>query len=82
MDIEVSRFIAQKNSRIIGMPLREIREFSRNSIIIGCVFHNGDVIIPSGDTIIEENNEVLVICTKKNEKLAAKFFKPGILTKV
>ncbi len=82
VDIEVSRFIAQKKSKIIGIPLREIREISKNSIIIGCVFRNGDVIIPSGDTVIEENSEVVVICTKKNLKLAGKFFKTGMLTKV
>jgi trk system potassium uptake protein TrkA len=79
--VEVSRFIAEKNSRIIGVPLSEVREFSKNSIIIGCVFHEDKVIIPSGNTIIEENDEAIVICNKKNLKLAGKFFKSGILMK-
>ena len=79
--VEVSRFIAEKNSRIIGIPLSEVREFSKNSIIIGCVFHKDKVIIPSGNTIIEENDEALIICNKKNLKMAGKFFKSSILIK-
>ncbi len=77
VDIEVSRFIAQKNSKIIGVPLNEIHEISRSSIIIGCVFHGEEVIIPSGKTVIHENDEVVIICRHQDLKFAEKFFKPG-----
>ncbi len=82
VDIEVSRFIVQKNSRIIGVPLYDIQDFSRKSIILGCVLHKDEVIIPSGKTIIEENDEVIVICRKEKLKLASKFFKPDLIKQI
>jgi len=45
-----------------------------NSIIVGCVFRKDKVIIPSGQTFIQENDEVLVVCPPKNLKLAGKLF--------
>lgn len=77
-DIEVSRFIVGKKSSITGKPLRNIANLYSKSIIIGCVFHNDEVIIPSGQTIINEKDEALVICPPKNLKLASKLFKPNI----
>ena len=74
-DIEVNRFIVGRKSSISGKPLRNIASLSRRSIIIGCVFHNDKVIIPSGQTIIHEKDEALVICPPKNLKLANKLFK-------
>lgn len=78
VDIEVSRFIAKKKSKITNMPLHEIRGLTRKSLIIGCIFRGDEVVIPSGNTVIEENDEVLVICQKDDLKIAEKFFKSGI----
>lgn len=78
IDIEVSRFIARKKSKITNMPLHEIRGLTRKSLIIGCIFRDEEVIIPSGNTVIRENDEVLVICQKDDLRIAEKFFKSGI----
>lgn len=74
-DIEVSRFVVGKKSPITGKPLSTVAGLIKKSIIIGCVFHNDEVIIPSGQTIIQENDEALVICPPKNLKMANKLFK-------
>lgn len=74
-NVEVNRFIAGKNSLISGKPLHTVTDLTRKSIIIGAVFRNDEVIIPSGQTVIEEDDEVLAICPPKNLKLARKLFK-------
>ncbi len=74
-DVEVSRFIVGKKSAIMGKPLHTVTGLSGKSIIIGCVFRDDHVIIPSGKTVIEEKDEVLVICPPENMKLAQKLFK-------
>jgi len=74
-DVEVSRFIAGKNCPISNKPLHSITSLIRKSVIIGALFRNDTVIIPSGQTVIQENDEVLVICPPKNLKLARKLFK-------
>lgn len=74
-DIEVNRFIVGKKSPITGKPLSTIAGLAKKSMIIGCVFHNDEVIIPSGQTVIHENDEALVLCPPKNLKMANKLFK-------
>lgn len=74
-DIEVSRFVAEKKSAIIDEPLQNLVNLARKSIIVGCVFRDEQVIIPSGQTTIREDDEVLVICPPRNVKLAGKLFK-------
>lgn len=77
-DVKVSRLIAGKKSHITGKPLHEVSGLTRESIIIGCVFRNDQVIIPSGQTVIQPQDEVLVICPPKNLKLARRLFKSGL----
>ncbi len=75
VDVEVSRFIAEKGSRLVGKPLSKLDSLFRKTIIIGSVFREDTVIIPSGDTVIHEGDEVLVLCTPKSVRLAANLFK-------
>ena len=76
-NVQVSRFIAGKNCTIISGPLKDIKTLAQNSIIVGCVFRNDTVIIPSGSTLVKEGDEVLVICPPQKLKLAGKLFKSG-----
>lgn len=75
IDVEICRFTVGNNCVISGKPLHSITMLSKKSIIIGCVFKNDTVVIPSGNTIIEENDEVLVVCPPKNFDIARKLFK-------
>ena len=73
-NVHISRFVAEPHSQIIGKPLHAIQHLTKKSIIIGSVFRKDTVIIPSGKTVLEENDEVLVICTPEHVKATKKLF--------
>lgn len=73
-DIEICRFVAGSKNKIINTPLRNIEELSRKNLIIGSIIHDDQVTIPSGDSIIAENDEVIVICKKKDYRSVEKLF--------
>lgn len=55
---EVTEVIAEKNSPLVGRPLHEVDLPA--GIIIGAVLHDGQVIIPDGNTIIHENDRMVI----------------------
>lgn len=61
VDIEVTRYVAEKNCRILNKPLSQFFDLFQRSVIIGSIFRDDNVIIPSGETVIRENDVVLVI---------------------
>lgn len=77
-DIEVCRYIASRNSKIINKHLQDIGAITKKSIFISGIIRNDKVIIPTGQTMIQENDEVLVICKRKDIVLVSKLFKSGI----
>ena len=56
---EAVEFIAGEDSEIVGRPLREIR--LKPNHIIACVSSGKKVIIPSGNTVINPGDSVIVI---------------------
>lgn len=79
LDIEVMRFRAKKKSRIIKKPLKEFHGLFKRSIIIGPVLRNNRVIIPNGETLINEDDEVFVLYHNSNIKFVNKLFKFNLL---
>ncbi len=75
-DIEIMRISIKKNSPVTGKSLRELDKVFKKSITIGCIIKDNTVIIPQGDTIIKENDKVLVLSQKDNISLVNKVFKP------
>ena len=75
--IEVIRIRTRKNSPVSGKSLQELDRLFKKSIIIGCIIRGNAVIIPQGDTVIEADDEVMVLSSKKNIALVNKLFKPG-----
>lgn len=55
---EVTEIIAEKNSPIVGKPLHEIN--LPEGIIIGALLQKGKVLIPDGNTIINENDRMVI----------------------
>lgn len=55
---EVTEVIAEKNSPLVGKPLHEVALPA--GIIIGAVLHEGQVVIPDGNTIIHENDRMVI----------------------
>ncbi len=58
--VEVLEFLVKEEIEgITDVPLRELR--AAEGILIGCILHNNEVIIPSGDDRISSGDTVLVI---------------------
>ncbi len=78
VNMEVLRATAEKSSRIVGTPLRKLDGLFKKSIVIGAIMREDQVIIPQGDTTVEENDEVLVLSRQEDAKLVRRLFKPGL----
>jgi len=75
-DIDIMRIRARKNSPVTGKSLQQLDTLFKKSVIIGCIIRENSVIIPQGDTAIEENDEVMVFTHKENAALVNRLFKP------
>ena len=78
-NIEVMRFRAEKNSRIIKNPLRDLQGLLKRSIIVGAILRGSDVLIPGGDTVINEGDEVFVLYSNETANFVNKLFKSSRL---
>ena len=47
----------------IGVPLKELK--LKNDLLIACINHNGKILTPNGDTVIEQGDTVIVVTTQK-----------------
>jgi trk system potassium uptake protein TrkA len=77
--IEVMRFKAGRNSRIIKKPLRDLQGLFKRSIIVGIILRDNDVFIPGGDTLINEGDEVFVLFNSENTQFVHKLFKSSMI---
>ncbi len=60
--VEALEFKIHKGSPIIGIPLMQLS--LKRDILIGCINHRGTIIIPKGQSVIEEGDTVIVVTTK------------------
>ena len=72
--LEIIRVKAHKNSSVISKSIGQLDGFFQQAVTVGCIIRNNDVIIPSGKTIIEEDDEVIILCRQKFDKLVYKHF--------
>ncbi len=75
-DLEVLRIKVRKESPVAGKSLKALDKTFKKSITVGCLIRDNEVIIPQGDTILNENDEVMVLSRKENIALVNKVFKP------
>ena len=64
------------NPDIFGKSIRDIRNNSKCQFVISRIWKNGRVIIPTGDSVIEENEHILVISGKKDIDAISSLFGP------
>ena len=62
------------NSDIFGKTIQEIRSTAACQFVISRIWKDGKVIIPTGETIIEENEHILVISGKKDVNAISELF--------
>lgn len=64
------------NAAIIGKSIQEIRSNAKCQFVISRIWKDGKVIIPTGETIIEENEHILVISGKRDVQKLTELFGP------
>lgn len=66
------------NSYIAGRNLKQISEFLNRDIVCTRLRHNGDVKIPTRDTIFELGDDILVVCAEADSEAIKAFIGPEI----
>lgn len=62
------------NPAIFGKSIKEIRQNSQCQFVISRIWKDGKVIIPNSDTILEENEHILLISAKKDTEYIRTLF--------
>ena len=74
-DGEVTEIIASKDMSIVGKPLYQLG--LPKGIIIGAIVHKGEVIIPKGNSIIHENDRIIVFSLTSHMPAFNKMIRPN-----
>lgn len=64
------------NPAVFGKSIQEIRGMAECQFVISRIWKDGQVIIPTGETVIEENEHILVISGKNDTKNISRLFGP------
>lgn len=72
-DSSIVEFIVDNNDALVGKCLSEI-EFPPDTLVI-TIQRLGKTIIPTGDTVLLQGDDVMIATHEKNKKLLAKMFK-------
>ncbi len=59
--VEALEFLIKEDSPVIGIPLIDLE--LKPNILIGCITHRGQVIIPNGQSKIEAGDTVILVTT-------------------
>ena len=59
--VEALEFIVRQGSPVIGKPLSQLK--IKKGILIACINHYGEIISPSGDSVIRDRDSVIVVTT-------------------
>ena len=72
LDAEVLEFLAHKSSKIIGSPLKKVKIPAGS--IIGTIIRGDEIIIPTGDTVIEPEDKVITFARPEAISAVEKIF--------
>lgn len=61
----VSHHFNLENKMLIGQPLIRLFEMLKEKIIVSRLLHNGEIITPTPETILGENDVLLIVASKK-----------------
>jgi len=75
VDVEITRFTAGKNSKICNLAIKKFASYIKRSVIIGSILRDDSLIIPSGETVILENDEVIILSRPEDTEQVGKLFK-------
>ncbi len=61
----VSFHFRLENQMLVGKPIRKLFEMLKERIIISRMLHKGEIITPTPETILAENDVLLIVASKK-----------------
>jgi len=61
----VSMHLNLANKQLVGQPLRKLFDLLKEPVVVSRMFHKGEIITPTPDLILEENDVLLVVATKQ-----------------
>ncbi len=64
----VSHHFNLENKMLIGQPLIKLFEMLKEKIIVSRMLHKGAIITPTPDTILAENDVLLIVASKKESE--------------
>jgi putative transport protein len=74
----VSIHLNLENKQLVGQPLRKLFELLKEPIVVSRMYHNGEIITPTPDLVLSENDVLLVVASKKEvEQLKLLIGPPG-----
>ena len=71
-------YIRVANSYIAGRTLKQITEFLNHDIVCTRMLHNGELLIPNRDTVLEMDDEIHVVCAEADAEAVQAFIGPEI----
>lgn len=71
-------YLKVQNTYICGRNLQQISDFLNRDIVCSRIMHNGDVFVPTRDTVFEQGDEVLIVCAENDVEAVKAFVGPEI----
>ncbi len=65
-DMQMRNIFIDKKSIMLNNAIKELRSAVQEEFLVSLIIRDGEVIIPSGDTIIKENDIVYILARKDN----------------
>jgi trk system potassium uptake protein TrkA len=73
-DVGMNRYTIVPGSKLVGKSVVTIRNMAKVDFIIGCILRGGEFLIARGDSVFEENDDIIVFFTSEKEKYVSRFF--------
>lgn len=64
----VSHHFNLENKMLVGQPLSKLFEMLKEKIIVSRMLHQGEIITPTPDTVLAENDVLLIVASKKESE--------------
>jgi putative transport protein len=61
----VSIHLNLENKQLIGQPLRKLFGLLREHMVVSRMYHHGEIITPTPDTMLTKKDVLLIVASKK-----------------
>ena len=62
---EIKEITAGEDFKLLNIPFKDSRFRLKKGVLIAAVFHDGKLIVPSGETVIREGDQVIIATSRK-----------------